>query len=322
MPVIQHSNYEASFPFRWTHFNTIYPALFRSSKNINYKREEIKTIDNDILYLDWLKNGHKRLVICLHGLEGTSTRPYIEGMMSRFQASHWDGLALNFRSCAGEINKQVRSYNMGATADLHFLINKIIAKENYHSIVLIGFSLGGNLLLKYMGEGANYLPKTIKAAVALSVPCYIPTANIKIAQFENRAYLKRFMGTLNEKIQEKKVLFPAYFAPEKRKAKNFQEFDEQFTAPIHGYSNAMDYWESCSSLHFLPNIKRPTLIINALDDTFLSTECYPYEAAKNNNFLFLETPKHGGHCGFYTKNKNGYYWSEDRALSFVETVLK
>ncbi len=320
MPIIQHSNYRPPLPFRWTHINTIYPALFRSLPALDYERETIKTNDGDNLELDWIKNGKDRLLISLHGLEGTSDRPYMMGMLRRFQSAGWDGLAFNFRSCAGQINTNLRSYNMGATADLHHLIKHVVSK-GYKTITLVGFSLGGNLLLKYLGEGADFLPKEIKAAVAISVPCYIPTASIKIDQLENRVYLKRFMNTLNDKMTEKKALFPDHITLPKKMPKNFQEFDAYFTSRIHGYSNAMDYWEHCSSLHFLPNIRRPVLLINALDDTFLSKECYPFEQARESKFFHLETPRYGGHCGFYTRKNNKFYWTEDRALAFSEAAI-
>ena len=318
MPSLKHSSYAPSFAFKWTHLNTIYPAVFRSAPVVEYQREIFETIDGDFLDLDWVKSENNRLMICLHGLEGSSDRPYVRAMIHRFHTAGWDGLALNFRSCGGELNKQLRMYNMGTTADLHQLLKHL--SKSYESIVLVGFSLGGNLMTKYFGEGGDYLPRQVKGAVAISVPCYAPTANIKIDGWENRAYLKRFMKTLNAKMQKKQVKFPDQITLPSKMPRNFQEFDAQFTAPVHGYCDAMDYWEHCSSLHFLENIRRPLLMINAIDDTFLSEECYPHALAEKHPYFHLETPKHGGHCGFYSNTKDGFYWSENRALAFLNDL--
>lgn len=317
MPLITDSDYKVPFLFRNAHVNTIYPALCRPPAPLNFERERITTKDNDFIDLDWSKKDGDRLVVCLHGLEGDATRPYIRGMLSYFNRQGWAGVGVNFRSCSGPMNKGLRMYNMGATADLHLIVKHLIAK-GYKKIALVGFSLGGNMLLKYMGEGGKQLPKQIAAAVAISVPCYIPTANVKIDQIENRAYLIRFLRTLIAKMKVKNEAFPNHIKIPKKWPKNFQELDAAFTAPTHGYANAMDYWENCSSLHFLPNISRPSLLINAIDDTFLSPECYPFDLAKEHPHFYFETPAYGGHCGFYTKSKNNVYWTEKRALAFIE----
>lgn len=319
MPLIK-STYKPSFLFKSKHLNTIYPALFRIAPEINYQREILETIDGDFIDLDWVKNGHNRLMICFHGLEGSSKRPYVKGMIGRFQSAGWDGLVFNFRSCGGQLNDNLRMYNMGSTGDLHYLIKHLAG--SYEEIVLVGFSLGGNMMAKYFGEGGDYLPKQIKGAVAISVPCYAPSANMKIDGWENRAYLKRFMLSLNAKMTKKQKEFPNYIKLRPKMPKNFQEFDAQFTAPVHGYSDAMDYWEHCSSIHFLENIRQPLLMINALDDTFLSKECYPYNIAQNHQYFHLEVPKHGGHCGFCSSNSGAFYWSENRALEFLSNYVR
>ncbi|MEM6700521.1 MAG: alpha/beta fold hydrolase, partial [Bacteroidota bacterium] len=149
----------------------------------------------------------------------------------------------------------------------------------------------------------------------------IPSTNIQMKKWYNQIYLKRFLNTLNEKLEIKSNQFPNQLQFSGKKLKTFYDFDNIYTAPVHGYKDAEDYWNTCSSKHFLVNIQRPTLLVNALNDSFLADNSYPYEIAKNHPFLYLETPPHGGHVGFVSKNKEGLYWSEQRALSFTREKL-
>lgn len=321
MPLLSTSSYQANWPFTNAHLNTIYPAVFRKIPPIAYLRETIDTPDRDFLDLDWQKNDNNRLLIGLHGLEGNADRPYLRGIFTHFHKKGWDTLGMNFRSCSGRINNQLRMYNMGETHDLAVVIQHIVQHYAYREIVLTGFSLGGNIVLKYLGESGNMLPDSVRGAVVFSVPCDLPSANIAIDHWQNKIYLYRFLRTLNDKLKEKATQYPDHLKLSTPLPRSFYEFDEYFTGPIHGYSGAEDYWRSCSSVSFLPNIQRPVLLINALDDTFLEDACYPRDLAAKHPFFHLETPKHGGHCGFYTPNKNGSWWTEQRALAFVEDIV-
>lgn len=316
MPLL-HSNYRAKWPFTHAHINTIYPGVLRKVGAIPYQRTTIDTPDGDFLDLDWWKNGHNRLIIALHGLEGSADRPYIRGLFHHFQAAGWDALGMNFRSCSGRTNRRLRTYNMGETHDLSLIVGHAIS-QGYEQIVLVGFSLGGNVTLKYVGENGKNLPKAVKAAIAFSVPCHLATAKDAIAHPTNWIYVKRFLGTLNKKMKAKINDYPDQLQLPERLPRTFKEFDGQFTAPIHGYSNEEDYYNSCASVDFMANINCPTLLVNAQDDTFLSPECFPRELAEQHPFFHLEVPKHGGHCGFHSPDKDGSYWSERRALAFAE----
>ena len=321
MPLVSVSTYRASWPFTNAHVNTIFPALFRRSTDITYQRETISTPDGDFLDLDWLENQNDRLIIGMHGLEGDTQRHYIKGIFRYFHARNWDTLGVNFRSCSGRYNNQLRMYNMGESHDLSLVVKHAL-KRSYRTIVLTGFSLGGGVVLKFLGESGPYLQSRIKAAVVFSVPIDLPDANIAMARRQNAIYLRRFMGTLNEKARFKAKQFPEHLVPDKPLPKDFAGFDGDYTGPIHGYANAEDYWYSCSSLHFLPNIGRPTLIINAADDSFLGASCYPAALADEHPFVHLEVPQYGGHCGFYSPQKDGSYWNERRAYEFVMEQLK
>ncbi|MFK7931935.1 MAG: YheT family hydrolase [Saprospiraceae bacterium] len=317
MPFIANSTYQPPFFFRHYHLNTIYPALLRNVSGVNYERETIDTPDDDFIDLDWSKMGNgKQVVLVLHGLEGSADRHYIRGMIRQFNEQGWDGVGKNFRSCSGRPNRQKRSYHMGASDDLEVVINHLIS-IGYEEIIVVGFSLGANVTLKYLGEQGTRLPPQVKAGVAFSVPLHIVSANLYINRPRNKLYLKRFLDSLNEKVRIKATLYPELkeLIPAQL-PRDFTEFDDIFTGPIHGFKDAHDYWIQTSSKQFLPNINVPTLIVNALDDSFLSPQCYPHAEAEANNLLYLETPKHGGHVGFTTWGRT--FWSEQRAWAFVK----
>ncbi|MEM9887446.1 MAG: alpha/beta fold hydrolase [Bacteroidota bacterium] len=317
--MIVKSSYKAPFPFTYGHINTVFPALFRRIKTFSYVRKRMELEDGDFMDLDWSKVGSDRLVLLLHGLEGSSDSNYIKGMIKAFNRHAWDGVALNFRGCSGEPNRLHTGYHMGASADLKAVVNYIHSFNQYKELVLVGFSLGGNVLLKYLGEEQEHLPAFLKKAVAFSVPCDIPSANVEIDKWHNRLYLARFLRSLNEKLKIKSRLFPDRVQlPKGRLPRNFQEFDDYYTGPVHGFKDAQDYWMSCSSKRFVSGIKIPSLLVNAKDDSFLSEACYPYEIAQNHPFFHLETPQNGGHVGFVDFEDYRQYWSELRALDFVQ----
>ncbi len=322
MPVIPESSYDPPFWFRFRHFNTIYPAFFRSFPGFRYERERIDLSDGDFLDLDWSKTGSKRLIIVLHGLEGSADRGYVKGLIRFFNQKGWDGLGMNHRSCSGELNRLLRSYHMGVSDDLEFVVEHVLNHYDYNQIVIAGYSLGGNVLLKYLGERGASVPDEVKAGLAFSVPCHIESANGKIEKWYNRHYVWRFMGTLNKKIEEKAKRFPGALDVTKPMPRNFTQFDERFTSKLHGFENGVDYWRKCSSHQFLHNIKVPTLLVNAQDDSFLSEKCFPYEIARENPYFYLETPRWGGHVGFAgDKKTNGAFWTEVRAFKFVNEFI-
>ncbi len=317
MPLIKHSTYKAPPLLRNGHLNTIYAGAFRSVRDLTYERERIHTPDGDFLDLDWSTVSSDRLVIVLHGLEGSAQRPYTRGMIRYFNQNGWDGLGMNFRGCSGEPNRLLRSYHVGETSDLDTVIQHVLSLDRYREVVLVGFSLGGNVTLKYIGEKGTQVHPIIRKAVALSVPCHVPSANEVFNHWQNKLYMHRFMRSLNAKMQYKAAQFPGQLKINGRLPRNFNEFDEIFTAPVHGFANAHDYWTRNSSLPFLENTVIPTLLINAMDDSFLSQACFPTALADGHRRFYLETPRRGGHCGFVTFNDNGTYWSEKRTFEFA-----
>ncbi|RMG85334.1 MAG: alpha/beta fold hydrolase [Bacteroidetes bacterium] len=319
MPLTDSPGYVAPRWLRNPHFNSIYAAVFRKVPGVFYERERLLTPDDDFLDLDWSRTGSRRLLIACHGLEGSADRPYMRGMIRHFNRHGWDGLGINFRGCGGELNRKPYSYHMGWTTDLDFMVQKMATQGNYDEIALIGFSLGGNVVLNYLGRKGREVPQIVRKAVAFSVPCHIESANVEINRRRNRLYLWRFMRSLNEKARIKAAQFPGAFAFDpKNPPTSFYEFDEQVTAPAHGFASNRDYWEKTSSLPVLDQICIPTLLVNAADDTFLSAQCYPVELARKHPFFHFEKPRHGGHVGFVEFNNDGSFWSEKRALAFVQ----
>jgi predicted alpha/beta-fold hydrolase len=298
------------------HLQTIYPSLFRKI-NVSWHRERIGTPDNDFLDLDWLKHNSNKLVLISHGLEGNSRRAYVNGMALHFYKNGYDVLAWNYRGCSEEMNRQLRFYHSGATDDLDHVVTHC-ASLPYDEIYLIGFSLGGNLTLKYLGEKRNDMVRKIKKAVTFSVPLNLHASCIEISRPSNWIYSQRFLRSLKKKITEKATSYPQQLDVARLASiKTLLEFDDQFTAPLHGFRDAVDYYTRCSSIHFLKFIQLPTLIVNAWNDPFLSKECFPVNELKSHPKIILEPTAEGGHCGFASFKQNGVYWSEERALNFI-----
>jgi predicted alpha/beta-fold hydrolase len=305
-------NYRRPFFLFSGHLETIYPAILRSV-DLTYERVRITTTDNDFLDLDWVKNGSKKLVIVSHGLEGNSSRAYMKGMARALSTHGFDVLAWNFRGCSDEMNRQLRFYHSGATDDLDAVVNHAL-QQGYSEIFMAGFSLGGNLTLKYLGEKKPH-PK-VKKAVVFSTPLDLYTSCLKISKPANRIYANRFLTSLKQKILSKSSLMSGLELSGLEKINSILEFDDRYTAPLHGFHGAMDYYKKCSSIHFIESISIPVLIVNAQNDPFLSELCYPIAQCKSHRFTKFENPRHGGHVGFTQFNKNRLYWSEERALSF------
>jgi hypothetical protein len=314
------SDYTPPLLFKNGHFATIYSGIIRSVNGVVQKRERITLSDGDFLDLDWSDSvtPTQKLVILLHGLEGDAQRPYITGSAKILNQNGYDTCAVNYRGCSGEPNVKYRSYHSGATEDLIEVLNHILNTKNYSEIYLKGFSLGGNLLLKYLGEG-NDVPKEIKGAVAVSVPCNLHDSCKQLLSIKNIMYAIKFKGNLLDKLRQKQHMFPEKISDNDIKSiKTLKDFDDIYTSQAHGFEDALDYYKKSSSLQFLPYIQVPSLIINAKDDSFLGPECYPIKETDKNTKLFLEMPSYGGHVGFWGKNNITY--TEKRAQAFFESI--
>jgi uncharacterized protein len=273
--------------------------------------------DGDFLDLDWWMRGHKRLVVISHGLEGHSGRAYVTGMARMASEEGWDVLAWNFRGCGGSINRLPRLYCNADTDDLHAVVSCAESK-GYSSIVLVGFSMGGNVSLLYLGREADRVPGVVGGCICFSVPCDLKGCALALARPQCRIYMKRFLIELRKKLQMKQKVFPDKInLAGYEKIRDFQVFDDRYTAVFHGFRDAEDYWKRCSSLPWLEFIQVPTLLINALNDPFLSESSFPFSL--KNPLVNLETPAEGGHCGFPSYRTPGRYWSEEAAAVFLSS---
>ncbi len=319
MPLVAPSTYRSPHWLPGGHLQTIVPALFRRVPVVTRERQRVTTPDGDFLDLDWLRDpAHRRLAILSHGLEGNSHDSYVQGMARTLHGDGWDVLAWNFRGCSGEPNRLLRSYHSGSSDDLAIVVDHALASDRYDSIALVGFSLGGNVTLKYLGELGPDVDPRLVAAVAFSVPCDLASSSLALESCANRIYMDRFLVNLRRKIREKIATHPGKLTDRGLDTmRTFREFDGAYTAPLHGYHDAEDYWTRASSKPVLPRITIPTLLVNARNDPFLPTACFPEEAAHANPHFQLETPATGGHLGFPTSRHAPESWPDRRASQFL-----
>ena len=322
MPVLPIPEYRPPFPFASGHMATLYPPLFRLTPLTAPEPERIELADSDFLDMDWHRSrtGEARgLVIVGHGLEGNARRKYVLGMAAMATKAGWDAACWSQRGCSDEPNRLPRSYHSGETGDLHEIILHCLSTGRYDRVVLIGFSMSGNQILKYLGEDPDRVPEQVAGAVAFSTPCDLSAAERMISS--HRIYFEYFMRGLRRKMRDKGARFPEVVDASRLEGiRSLRDFDNRFTAPIGGYADAADYYAKSSSLQFLRAIRVPALMVNAQNDPFLSPSCFPVAEAMSNPNLFLEMPLYGGHVGFVSKNGENVYWSEDRAKAYLDAI--
>jgi len=319
MPVLT-SDFIPSLAFRNKHFNSVFRLFFAKGSH-NYKRKRITTFDDDFMDLDFSTVGSDTIALLIHGLEGSSESTYILSAVKELNAVGIDAVSLNLRGCSGEDNLLLKTYHSGKTEDVNFVVEHLLENYNYQKIMIVGYSLGGNLTLKYMGEYTQKLSPKIACAIAVSVPCDLAGSGKEMSKTSNKIYMNRFLKTLKVKVKNKSVKFPEYNLDFNalEKVKNFSDFDTLYTAPVFGFKSATDYWEKASSKPFLKSITTPTLLITSLDDPFLSSTCYPFKEAEESDYLYLLATKYGGHVGFasyFDTTKNS--WLESKIIQFAK----
>lgn len=320
MPVLT-SSYCPPWLLANGYVQSIFPTFFRQLDDGHLLRERIPTDDGDFLDLDWSRVGSRTLVVVSHGLEGHSRRPYVLGTVREANRNGWDALAWNFRSCGGDTNLLPRMYHSGATDDLHRVVRHALS-QGYEQIHLVGYSMGGNLSLVYAGREAAELPEEVRSVVAFSVPCDLRSSAYQLAKWQNRVFMWKFLRDLKEKMTIKSQRFPHLVSVEGfDDIRTFKQFDDRYTAPLHGFRDAEDYWAQSSSLRYLPHLRVPTLLVNARNDPFLSPECFPQQLAAGHEFLHLEMPGSGGHVGFIQHTDDQTYWMEQRAMRFIADAV-
>lgn len=316
MPVVS-SSFVPPVHLRNGHAQTVFGAL-RRGVAVEYRRERLELIDGDFVDLDWAGRDSDRVVILSHGLEGSTSDNYVRGMTAIFRETGWRVLAWNYRGCSGEPNRLPRAYHSGDTADLAAVVDR--AARDASRVALVGFSLGGNVTLKYLGEAAPH--SAIIGGVALSAPVHLASsARALDLRWANRMYLRRLTRRIVEKVRARADVFPNII--DKTLIKNvhgFADIDGRFTAPLHGFLDADDYWTRSSARQFLTGISVPTLLINAHDDPFLTPECFPEPEAAASRAFYLEAPPHGGHLGFLDGITSRFTWAERRSAEFLNAL--
>lgn len=258
------------------------------------------------------------LVIMLHGLEGSARSHYIVGLHHAFRAIGWSSAVMEFRSCGDEFNRGRRLYHSGETSDLDRAVGWAL-ERSARRIYLVGFSLGGNVLAKWLGEKGETAPEAVRAAVVVSVPFDLAASAPYFERTLGGFYAWRFLRTLIPKALEKERQFPGSMDVEKiRRSRTFREFDTYATAALHGFRDAEDYWARSSSGPLLGRIRKPTLLLSALDDPFCPPESLPWAAASASPWLYPQFPPHGGHVGFVggIVPFRPQYWAEEHIVRF------
>jgi uncharacterized protein len=318
VPLLE-SAFQPPIYLRNGHVQTILPALLQRRCRLPWEPERFELDDGDFLDLLWCRGGHRRLALLTHGLEGDTSAGYIRGMAATLRSAGWDVLAWNFRGCGATPNRLLRQYHSGDTADLRLVID--YAARTHESIALVGFSLGGNVTLKYLGEP---LPcPAVRAGVAISAPVDLASSARQLdLSAGNRLYVSRFLKTLIAKIEAKARSFPdAVDLTGIRRIRSFQAFDDRYTARLNGFRDAADYWAQSSSRAYLPRITVPTLLLNAVDDPFLPEPCFPRAEAEASTAFHLEAPAYGGHVGFLDLHAGLQPWSERRTAEFLAEAV-
>jgi len=299
---------------------TIVGALFRPKPRLPLIRKRIDTLDGDFLDLDFLEGegaGERPTVVVLHGLEGSSRVPYVLSLLGEIKRRGIAACAVNMRMCSGEPNRLLATYHSGKTEDLDCVVRHLREKENRRKLFLAGFSIGGNMVLKWLGEQGGRASEIIEKAAAISVP-YDLAKSVELLDrgFNREVYTRSLLRSLKAKLAQKKRLYPDAIRLDPIKQCNtFRVFDREVTAPLNGFRDEMDYWTKASSRPFLKNIRVPTLLVHAEDDPFFPGRLLPYEEFRKSDYLHPLIVPTGGHVGFVS----GAPWKWD--LWLEKTVL-
>ena len=306
MPLIKQSSYQPPRFCGGAHFQTIYPSFFMKEREVEYDRERLDTPDGDYLYLDWAKcdtpSPDHELLIVSHGLCGSTHRHYALSLVHAFRRCHIDCLCWNYRGTGRVDNRLPKVTTNNATFELQWIIEHAISK-GYQNIYLAGFSMGANLTLLYLGREAKSIPSQVRGGAVVCATMDVPSC-ITLLQHS-------LLGIVSMHAQHPEIGIEGL-----DQIKSFPQFDDRYTAPLMGFRDSQDYYETSSSSQWLEHIQLPTLIINPANDPFLSGKCFPREIAEQMPNLFLEIPPHGGHCGFITQKKQEW-WPAQRIRQFV-----
>jgi predicted alpha/beta-fold hydrolase len=315
MPVVQ-STYRPPVYLLNRHVQTVIPFFYVKPDSTLYKTEKFELPDGDFLELDWIRAGNDKLMIMCHGLEGNSRSSYMQQTAVHFSNLGWDILAINTRGCGREINRLPVLYHGGATLDVETVVAKYADK--YNSLVLVGFSLGANMLLNFAAKPT--IPPNLKAVAGFSVPCDLRESEKQIDKLIHHFYAEKFLFKLKNKIRKLDKKHPGIADLNMLdKVTSMQAFTTQFAVPFCGFDTVDNYYSEGSCLNSLAKARVPTFVANAKNDPFLSGNCYPVDIATTSDNVFLDMPKHGGHAAFpITKTQS---WMPNRLAQFLKEAV-
>ena len=307
------------------HAQTVYPALFDRTPAVAYTRERWDSTpfgkpDGDFVDVDRLNGSpEKPMLVVFHGLEGSSQRPYALNLMAEVKRRGWRGLVPHFRGCSGEINRLPRAYHSGDAPEIDWILRRAKAESPRQPLYVAAISLGGNATLKWLGEQGSAAGNVAEAVVAISAPLDLTAAGDALARGFCRLYTKNFLATMKRKSLSKLALHPGIFnADIAMRATTLREFDNEVTAPLHGYRDTDDYWTRASAKPGLIDVRVPTLVLNALNDPFLPASALP-TAAQVSSTVTRHFPIAGGHVGFAAGRFPGNgAWMPQRVFHFID----
>lgn len=314
------ANYRAPWWLPGGDLQTIYVYALRANGLIEYQRERWETPDGDFIDLDWIEpiDDNSKLLVLFHGLEGCSRSHYALSLMSAARQSGWRGVVPHFRGCSGELNRLPRAYHSGDSAEIDWILRRLKASHPGSEIYAVGVSLGGNMLLKWLGEAGSAAGVMVERAAAVSAPVDLnAAANVLDFGHRRALYTRSFLRSLQGKVLAKIAQYGLDIDPAAvRQCSTFRAIDDLYTAPIHGFKDADDYWTRSSSKPWLKLIQIPTLLINARNDPFLPASALPHNGEVSNS-VTLEFQSSGGHVGFVSGSFPGdLAWLPKRILSF------
>ena len=304
------------------HLQTIWPVFCRRRVSLEAHRERVELPDGDFLDVDWVGRGGP-IVIVLHGLQGSAESNYARGLLRKIEARGWRGALMHFRGCSGEANRLPRTYHSGETADIDWFARELRRREPETPLAAVAYSLGGNVLLKWLGESQTDNP--LRAAVAVSIPFDLGTAADSMESGFSRVYqwylVRKVRTAVRAKMANGSFELPLSGADLDR-LRTFREFDDAVTAPMHGFRSAEDYYKRCSSRQFVDRIETPTLVLQAADDPLLHPGVIPKQGEYSAN-VRLEVSPNGGHVGFISGPWpwSARYWLEERIPDFLQAHL-
>ncbi len=313
--------YRAPFWLPGAHAQTIWPLAIKG-RMPPYRRERWETPDGDFIDLDWVgDSAAPACVVLFHGLEGSSRSHYARSLMRIVGDGGWRGVVVHFRGCSGEPNRLPRAYHSGDSAEIDWVLRRL-ALGVMSPLFVVGVSLGGNALLKWLGEQGTAAEAVVRAAAAVCAPIDLAAANASLMRGFNRIYARHFLRTLIPAALEKHRRFPGRIVPERiRKARSLGDFDDAVTAPLHGFRSAEDYYARSSARQFLGGIRVLTLQLHAANDPFLPCSALPAPAAVAAP-VQLELSPQGGHVGFVTAGMPGQLdWLPERIMRFFKVHL-